>query len=79
VDSALTLEEVLVEEFCNIELYVSFPGSLIYITCSFISLASEFPEYLNHLFISVSNKLRNREKLVVLGDFNIPGTSWSTG
>jgi len=57
---------------------ISFPGSLIYITCTYIPAASESPEYLNHLFALQSNKPYNRYNLVILGDFNIPEPSWST-
>jgi len=60
-DSTLTSEEILVEEFYNIEfIFVRLPGSLMYITCSYIPPASEFPECLNHLFAiqPVSKNLR---------------------
>jgi len=73
-DSTLKSEAILVEEFNNIEficLRLSFPGSLICITCSYIPPASQFPEYLNHIFAikPVSKNLSNRDQLVVLGDF----------
>jgi len=73
VDFTLTSEEELGEEFYNIGFIcegLSFPGS-IYITCSYIPPASEFPEYLNRIFAikSVSNKLPNRDQLEVLGNF----------
>jgi len=58
---------------------LSFSDRSVYITCWYISPSSEFPEYQNHLSAiqSILNKLSDRDQLVVLGDFNIPGTMWS--
>jgi len=58
---------------------LSFSNRSVYITCSYIPSSFEFLEYLNHLSAiqSISNKLSDRDQLVVLGDFNIPGRTWS--
>ena len=56
-----------------------FSDRSVYITCSYIPSSSEFPEYQNHMsaVLSILKKLSDRDQLVVLGDFNIPGTTWS--
>ncbi|XP_043065436.1 uncharacterized protein LOC122320889 [Drosophila ficusphila] len=82
VESTLTSEEVLFDELNSIEFIcvkLSVPDSLIYITCSYIPPSSETSVYFNHLSViqSVSDKLSDKDQLVVLGDFNIPGTIWS--
>jgi len=83
VGFTLKSEEIRDEEFNNTEFVcvkLTIPSRFIYITCSYIPPASEFPEYLIHLFDiqSVSNKLFNRDHLVVLEDFNILGVTWTT-
>lgn len=82
VRSTLASEELLLDDSRNSEFVcvkLSFSDRSVYITCSYIPPSSEFPEYQNHLSAiqSILNKLSDRDQLVVLGDFNIPGTMWS--
>lgn len=51
-----------------------FSNTSVYITYSCIPPSSELPEYFSHFS---AKKGPHRDQLVVLGDFNVPGTLWS--
>jgi len=83
VDSELTSEVITSDEINYIEflcIKLSLPGISIYISCSYIPPSSEFPTYANHLSAIqfISSKLSDRDRLIVLGDFNKPRATWST-
>jgi len=73
VDSELTSEVLILEKRNDIGFLViklSFHGSSIYITCSYIPSSFELPIYANHLspIQTISNKLSDRDLLIVLRD-----------
>jgi len=82
VTTSLTSERIHFDISIKIE-FVSVKVSLqslsTFVTCSYIPPCSDLIIYEHHLSAtkSVLSLLSNRDLLIVLGDFNLPGISWS--
>ena len=81
VDSNLSSEEIPFVSPIDIEfisIKICFRGVFLYVTCSYISPSSDISVYHNHLSAiqSVNNLLSDKDHLIVLGDFNLPRTTW---
>ena len=83
VDSYFTSEHFTVQvqqelEFLCVKLIL--PAFAIFITCSYIPPSSDISIYEQHLsaLTAVSSSLSDKDRMIVLGDFNLPGTVWSS-
>lgn len=81
VSSLFSAEELILENYCNVEIIVVTTQILnisLFITCSYIPPNSEPRIYEMHarLIKFVANKLKPTDYLIVLGDFNLPSASW---
>lgn len=63
-------------EFLSVSVIVG--AAKLYITCSYIPPSSQFSVYESHLgaISQVSTLLRDEDRLLILGDFNLPHVSW---
>jgi len=82
VTSTLTSERIYFLNPNDIEFVgvkVSLKSFSIYVTCSYIPPGSDLTIYDQHLSAinTVLSHLSERDLLIVLGDFNLPGISWS--